>query len=77
MDTEEAKELYKLRKQLVEPVFGILKEQLGARRFLLRCLDNVRSEWGLIASAFNLRSLYWAWKEANVPPGLGNRATGP
>lgn len=77
MDTEEAKELYKLRKQLVEPVFGILKEQLRARRFLLRGLDNVRSEWALIASAFNMRSLYWVWKETHVPPGLGNRATAP
>ena len=77
MDTEEAKELYKLRKHLVEPVFGILKEQLKARRFLLRGLANVRSEWVLISTAFNLRSLYWAWKETVVPPKLGNRATAP
>ena len=75
MDTEEAKALYKLRKHLVEPVFGILKEQLGARRFLLRGLANVRSEWALIASAFNMRSLYWAWKQTQTPPEPGNRAT--
>ena len=36
MRTDEAKEEYKLRKQLVEPVFGIIKEQQQARRFLLR-----------------------------------------
>ena len=41
METEEAKRVYKLRKQLVEPVFGIIKEQQGARRFLLRGLANV------------------------------------
>ena len=77
MGTEDAKALYKRRKQLVEPVFGILKEQLGARRFLLRGLANVRSEWALIATAFNMRSLYRAWKETHVPSGLGNVATAP
>ena len=77
MGTEDAKALYKRRRQLVEPVFGILKEQLGARRFLLRGLANVRSEWALIATAFNMRSLYRAWKETHVPSGLGNMATAP
>ncbi|MDO8691035.1 MAG: IS1182 family transposase, partial [Dehalococcoidia bacterium] len=41
METEEAKALYGQRKELPEPVFGILKELLGARRFLLRGLSNV------------------------------------
>jgi hypothetical protein len=57
MATEEAKTAYKKRKQLIEPVFGIIKEHLGVRRFLLRGLDNVRAEWSLLATAFNLRAL--------------------
>ena len=56
METEEAKQAYGLRKQLVEPVFGIVKEQLGARRFLLRGLANVKAEWAVLATAFNLRT---------------------
>ena len=36
MSTEEAKRAYRQRKLLVEPVFGIIKEQLQARSFLLR-----------------------------------------
>ena len=32
---------YRLRKQTVEPVFGIVKESMGFRRFLLRGLDKV------------------------------------
>ncbi len=44
MSTEEAKRAYKQRKQLVEPVFGIIKEQQQALRFLLRCLPNVAAE---------------------------------
>ena len=61
METEEAKRVYKLRKQLVEPVFGIIKEQPGARRFLLRSLASVSAEWTALATAFNLRTLWKVW----------------
>jgi hypothetical protein len=54
MRTESAKALYRLRKQIVEPVFGIIKEQLGVRRFLLRGLNNVRAEWTLLATLWRL-----------------------
>ena len=62
MATSAAKEAYKLRKQLVEPVFGIIKEQQGARRFLLRGLVNVAAEWTVLATAFNLRTLWRTWR---------------
>jgi len=57
-----AKAIYAKRKELIEPVFGIMKEQQGARRFLLRGLANVRSEWLLLAAAFNLRTLVRLWR---------------
>ena len=60
MATSAAKEAYRLRKQLVEPVFGIIKEQQMARRFLLRGLVNVAAEWTMLATAFNLRTLWRA-----------------
>ena len=74
METEEAKRVYKLRKQLVEPVFGIIKEQQGARRFLL-FLANVSAEWTALATAFNLRTLWKVWNSrsrasAELPYGL-------
>ena len=62
MSTSGAKEGHKLRKQLVEPVFGIIKEQQGARRFLLRGLSNVTAEWILLVTAFNLRTLWKIWR---------------
>ena len=62
MSTDEARNVYKLRKQLVEPVFGIVKEQQGARSFLLRGLPNVAAEWTALATAFNLRTLWRAWR---------------
>jgi transposase len=62
MTTTEAQDLYRRRKVLIEPVFGILKEQQGARRFLLRGLAAVQAEWALLAAAFNLRTLARLWQ---------------
>ena len=62
MTTDVAKRWYARRKELSEPTFGILKEQLSARRFLLRGLANVQAEFSLIATAFNLRTLWRAWR---------------
>ena len=64
MSTSVAQEAYRLRKQLVEPVFGIIKEQQGARRFLLRGLVNVAAEWTMLATAFNLRTLCRVWRSS-------------
>lgn len=62
MQQEDIKSLYRRRKALVEPVFGMIKEQQGGRRFLLRGLANVQAEWSLLAIGLNLKSLYRAWK---------------
>jgi transposase len=48
---------YRLRKQIVEPVFGQIKQARGFRQFLLRGIDNVRAEWALICIAHNLTKL--------------------
>ncbi len=51
------KELYKKRKNTVEPVFGIIKQVLGFRQFLLRGLNKVNLEWQLVSCAYNLKRL--------------------
>jgi hypothetical protein len=48
---------------LLTPTFGILKDQLNARKFLLRGLVNVRAEFSLLATAFNLRTLWHIWSK--------------
>ena len=45
---------YRLRKQIVEPVFGQIKAARGFRQFLLRGLDNVKGEWAMLCTAHNL-----------------------
>ena len=52
------KKLYQKRAGMVEPVFGMIKETLGYRRFLLRGLQKVKAEWAIICTAFNLLKLY-------------------
>ena len=48
---------YRLRKQVVEPVFGQIKQARGFRQFLLRGIEKVKAEWALICSVHNLRKL--------------------
>jgi transposase len=62
MNTGEAKIAYSRRQGLIEPNFGIIKEAMCVRRFLLRGLSNVRAESMVLATAFNLRTLYGVWK---------------
>lgn len=50
--------LYKLRKQTVEPVFGIIKEAMGFRTFLTRGIDSVNTEWDLVTLSYNCKRLY-------------------
>ena len=55
--TPEGRALYGLRKQLPEPVFGIIKQAMGFRQFLLRGLQKAEGEWRLVALAYNIRRL--------------------
>lgn len=57
LKTRAGRAAYALRKQTVEPVFGIIKSVMGFRQFLLRGLDNVRNEWTLVCLAWNLKRM--------------------
>lgn len=48
---------YRLRKQVVEPVFGQIKQARDFRQFLLRGIGKVKHEWALICTAHNLTKL--------------------
>ena len=56
--TKAGRALYRLRQQTVEPVFGIIKEAMGFRRFSLRGLAGADLEWTLVCLAYNLRRLH-------------------
>ncbi|GLK29708.1 hypothetical protein GCM10017608_36480 [Agromyces luteolus] len=57
LKTKAGRAAYALRKQTVEPVFGIIKSVLGFRQFLLRGLGQVAGEWRLVCLAWNLKRM--------------------
>jgi transposase len=57
LKTPQGRATYALRKQTVEPVFGIIKAVIGFRQFLTRGLDNVQNEWTLVCLAWNLKRM--------------------
>ena len=65
--TEAGRTIYKMRKAIVEPVFGQIKEHRGFRRFSLRGLDKVQAEWKLVCATSNLLKLFrFGWTPKNA-----------
>jgi hypothetical protein len=58
LTSETGKAPYACRKATVEPVFGQIKEIRNIRRFRLRSLAKVTSEWKLICATHNLLKLF-------------------
>lgn len=50
------------RQGIVEPVFGLIKQAMGFRRWTVRGLENVRTQWSLVCTAYNLKKLYRNWQ---------------
>lgn len=53
--SQPGRRLCALRKQTVQPVFGIIKSVMGFRQFLLRGKDKVSGEWHLVCLAWSLK----------------------
>lgn len=51
------------RKVIVEPVFGVIKEAMGFRRFTVWGRESVRAQWALVATAYNLKKMMKRWLE--------------
>lgn len=58
LQTSEGSKAYGQRKSTIEPVFGIIKEAMGFRRFSLRGLGKVNLEWKLVSLSYNLKRLF-------------------
>jgi transposase len=62
--SDEGKARYAKRRETVEPVFGQIKEQQGARRFLRRGMRACQAEWKLLCGTHNLLKL---WRHTVAP----------
>ena len=58
LDATTGKQLYRPRKQTLEPVFGIIKQALGFLRFLQRGQEKVSLEWSLVSTSYYLKRLF-------------------
>ncbi len=58
LKTRDGRARYALRKQTVEPVFGIIKSAMGFRQFLLRGLENASGEWNLVTMSWNIKRMF-------------------
>lgn len=57
LKTLAGKKLYALRKQTVEPVFGIIKSVMNFRQFSMRGLNAAENEWNMVCLAWNLKRM--------------------
>ena len=57
LQTKEGRAVYALRKSTIEPTFGIQKEIMGYRQFLVRGFAAVSAEWDLLCTGFNLKKM--------------------
>jgi transposase len=65
--TDEGRKRYARRKQSVEPCFGIIKQAMGFRQFLLRGHAKVSGEWTLVTLAYNVRRLLSLMRASDRP----------
>lgn len=60
--------LRRQRKAIIEPVFATIKQAMGFRRWTVRGLENVRTQWALLCTAYNLKKLYQRWAAGVLAP---------
>jgi transposase len=58
LQTQVGRRIYAMRKAIVEPVFGQIKQVRGFRQFLLRGLEKVQMEWALVCLTHNVLKLH-------------------
>jgi hypothetical protein len=65
--TKRGRAIYARRKEIVEPVFGQIKQARGFRQFLMRGLKKVKGEWRLVCTTHNILKL---WKSGRFKSGF-------
>ena len=56
--TKKGRETHARRKEMIEPVFGQIKQARGFRQFLLRGMEKMRGKWRLVCMTHNLLKLF-------------------
>jgi transposase len=67
VSSPQGQSIYRLRAQIVEPVFGHIKTRYGLRQFLLRGRSGANTEFLLACIAHNIGKLRRVWPVEGVP----------
>ncbi len=70
METDAARETYKSRKSIVEPVFGQIKN-MGFREFSVRGKEKAAGEFSLVCAVHNIKKIAKAMIRGVVRPECG------
>ena len=65
-ELESSKEKLKLRKGLIEPIFGFIKEIEGFRRFTVKGKEKVKTQWSMMCATINLKKMYNLWAKGEI-----------
>ena len=65
-ELEVNKEKLKRRKALIEPIFALIKEIDGFRRFTVKGLENAKTQWSMICTSVNLKKMYKFWANGEI-----------
>jgi transposase len=60
--------LLRQRKAIIEPVFATIKQAMGFRHWTVRGLENVRTQWALLCTTYNLKKIYPHWAAGTLAP---------
>ena len=60
------RELLRLRMRTVEPVFAVVKERLGFRRYTIGGIYKARSQWWFVCALVNLLRIYPLWRAGEL-----------
>ena len=63
MESQQAKDLYRKRAEIVEPVFAQIKQNMGFRRWTFRGLEKVKAQWHMLSLTWNLKVIWKRWVE--------------
>ena len=58
--------MLKRRMEIVEHIFGEIKQTMGFRRFTVNGLEGVKTQWSLLCTVLNLKKMYRWWLEGKT-----------
>jgi len=65
-ELEANKEKLKRRKALIEPIFALVKEIDGFRRFTVKGIEKAKTQWSMICTTVNLKKMYKLWAKGEI-----------